>query len=145
MDKDLKIGSEYVDLHQRVMKHITEDQTHWKQTMFASLLPLPENILWGDGNAQEKWYRQERTCETTCCYAGWAVLLAGYRLNNAGAAMMPDGTTEEVEHLAEKLLGLSRGQADQIFYFFGESGDDEQPAIEEMKERVSQVTGITFD
>ncbi len=144
MDQELKVDPIYVDLHKRVMKQIEENRERWSQATFATMVYMPDNIAY-DMEARERWYQQERVCDTRYCYAGWAVVLAGYPLTNAGAVIMPNGGRAGVEDVARDVLGLNHYQADQIFYFFGKDEDTDQPTMAEMKERVTEVTGIKFD
>lgn len=78
-----------------------------------------EGVEIGDRWNQGNWALQEE-CGTACCFAGWAVKLAGHRLVTTGECTcgcgsysnelvveLPDGTTERVAEVAKRELGFA--------------------------------------
>lgn len=108
----------------QVIAAIENDPQHWDQGTYV------------DTNAR---------CGTTYCMAGWAGKLAGYpdaKLND----LADDG---EIDEIAMDFLGLTSDQADELFDFMFqyEPATDEvrHPTLAEFKERVTKVTGVTFE
>lgn len=63
--------------------------------------------------------RNDSACGTTACYAGWTVLLAGYKVNEATEEIRdPDGNIvgRRVDVLAAEILGINLVQQSVLFY-----------------------------
>jgi len=108
---------EQIELHKRVMKQIEAEPERWNQ---------------------DTWSGWNRKCGTTFCYAGWAMNLSGFNLQNM---TNPD----DVQGKAAELLGLTMGEADEIFFWFPLERWDKDAAIGALKAKVTKVTGIEFD
>lgn len=101
-----------VPLMQHVLDFIQDNPEHHDQR------------VWG-------WRKTEHPCRTTACFAGWTVLLAGRGVwtneftdgQQELLARNDDGTLYDVSFVAEKLLGLNKQQAQDMFYF-GQTLDD---------------------
>lgn len=118
---------------------IEADQEHWDQRYYLySLTPQPQ------------------VCSTRMCFAGWAVFLAlgadEFRRNywegvwhaltreEARLYFPPnDGIHVSIEREAQKLLGLTNSQVWDIFY------RTSIKTVEELKEVITEVTGIAFE
>ena len=72
-------------------------------------------------------YAEETDCGTAMCLAGWTVHLNGLDVKKLGPI--------EIHHEARKLLGLSQGEASEIFY------STEIRTTPWLKRRIQQVTG----
>lgn len=70
------------------------------------------------------------------CVAAWTCVLAGI---NIGVMV----STYDILNFAQHLLGLTRQHANQLFWWG--VGLDEHPTVEQLKARVTEVTGVTFD
>jgi hypothetical protein len=97
-------------------------------------------------------YIKESGCGTTYCIAGWALVLSGQKglfTNNR----------QEAHDAARRLLRLDEHQADDIFLFTSVDSDglcdcepgcqvpstvSRHPTLDEMKARITEVTGIVF-
>ena len=70
-------------------------------------------------------------CGTTACFAGWIVVLAGYRLNGDGVVFDTQGKPvgRNAESLAIELLGIDFDQAGDLFFVDNDEIDDAVAAI----------------
>ncbi len=100
-----------------VVAQIELDPTAWNQEVYI-------------GSSQQDPRR------VAYCFAAWTCLLAGYDVE--GEAQR--GYT--IPRIAEGLLGLTRREANQLF-FWG-TGVDEPPTVEQLKTRLTEITGISF-
>jgi hypothetical protein len=75
-----------------------------------------------------------RGCNTTYCYAGWALKLSGVDLDSYQSYHWSGE--------ARELLGFTIEQADRIFYYMG--SDYKHPTFNEMVGHVLDVTGIDY-
>jgi hypothetical protein len=73
----------------------------------------------------ERAYERDDVCGTTACFAGWTVLLAGYRLDEDGFVYNADGTPirnndghtpKHASTLARDLLGIDYSDGEFLFY-----------------------------
>lgn len=64
---------------------------------------------------QGSWYWRDG-CGTTACAAGWAMLLAGRRSARNGLLFDDHDELMVPESDGRRLLGLTRGQAEELFY-----------------------------
>lgn len=55
-------------------------------------------------------------CGTTACLAGWTAALAGYDVDSTGRVYLHGAKVGHVEYVAAELLGLTIGQAQNLFY-----------------------------
>jgi hypothetical protein len=88
----------------------------------------------------------DESCNTSNCVAGWAILRAGLLVRN-GYVFDEDGNFQGwASDVAQQLLGLSPLQAIHIFSP-GSGYDDETDRYTptELKRRITNVTGITFE
>lgn len=83
-------------------------------------------------------YRQTGECGDLYCLAGWAVHHAGEDVYQLGRNTTPRAIFWRAAHL----LGLSRRQANALFFW----PDDERchPTVDELKHRITEVTGVAF-
>ena len=58
--------------------------------------------------------RQFALCETASCIGGFALIAAGYEVNE-NRFLDPDGETIDAFNTAQKCLGLTDRQADRLF------------------------------
>lgn len=79
-------------------------------------------------------------CDTVMCFAGWAVYL-----NEGCRLVKPEGKRNytlpgvgSIEQRAQQILGFTYEQAEEIFFFMT---DD----LEALKQKITKVTGVTFD
>jgi len=90
----------------------------------------------------ERWnqsgYRQTGECGDTYCLAGWACHVAGLDVYTLGR----DPTPRAIFWRAARLLGLTRRQANQLFFW----ADDDRchPTVDRLKARITEVTGVVF-
>lgn len=153
------------------VKNIEMSPENWDQRVWTGRVD-PET-----GACAERWtadnpgaYRtdagsyvvvQVEKCRTTFCFAGHAMLQANL-VDEDGRYILADGSASlkfpetvdsdrrlrTVETVAAELLGLSKDQAEQIFYY-GTSADPlcetEKPTVAGLKERVTRVTGVIFE
>lgn len=84
-------------------------------------------------------YRLTGECGDTFCLAGWALHVAGYDVYRFGR---PDPGPRAIFWKAAELLGLSRRQANALFFW----ADDRRchPTVEELKAHITAITGIEF-
>ncbi len=79
------------------------------------------------------------------CLASWTCKLAGMD----PAAMVARDGGSSVYVVAMTLLGLSTAQAARLFYFGSYRGDevgaDVHPTVDELRARITALTGVTFD
>lgn len=65
------------------------------------------------------------TCGTTACLAGWTAAMHGLKVDTAGRVYDASGTdVGHVEYVAADLLGISSGQAHDLFYVENEDLDE---------------------
>lgn len=66
---------------------------------------------------QNTWTNTDPVCGTTYCFAGHAVVSAGYKIMDRGAVIYrPDGSIGvSVGTEAQEVLGLTRWEADELF------------------------------
>ena len=73
---------------------------------------------------QSMW-AQQNECGTTMCFAGWAVTLAGAKLEffdiapdikRAYDCVLPDGQVRNISDYAAKLLGINETQREALFH-----------------------------
>lgn len=89
-------------------------------------------------------YHVSGPCGTAYCVAGWTLANAGYTLQQMEA-------DEDVFQTAMILLGLDAREADEIFFWRMDNGywhtdnTDERPTVDELKEHITDVTGVTFE
>jgi len=87
-----------IELLNKVMNHIELHPNQHDQTVWA-----------------------ERTvCGTAMCFAGWAVVLSGGKIAFAGNSTRTsqcriDGAMDDIDLVAERLLGLSMDDANDLF------------------------------
>jgi len=72
------------------------------------------------------------------CFAAWTCLLVGMDVEG-----MASGDGYLVHSAAQHMLGLTRKQANQIFWWG--IGGDEHPTVEELRARITEVTGVLFE
>lgn len=77
---------------------------------------------------------------TAHCMAAWTVILAGRDL--LAMLRQPGGDMRVYRH-AQLLLGLDFDQAHSLFEYF-DNGRGEHPSLDDLKARVTAVTGVTF-
>lgn len=88
----------------------------------------------------------DESCATACCVAGYAITRAGYSLGRGGAWDKDGNYIGSVIDVAADLLGLSGGQAMDVFSgSIGASGAPYVDKVGELKKVITKVTGITFD
>lgn len=139
----LKIDPEYVHLHQQVMKQIEAEPERWNQGSYVSTRKMNEV-----GLEAARLLALEvvdlNECGTTACYAGWALHLLGYKVNLFNQVFNEDGERDGgVFDKAAEVLGLTTDQADEIFHYTAVQGKD--VTVQQLKARVSRVTGVNFD
>lgn len=75
-------------------------------------------------------------CDTTMCFAGWAVFTAGetfaWNTHRSVALFTSEGISIEIK--ARALLGLTYEEADQIFY------ETKIQTVDELREHIINVT-----
>lgn len=84
-------------------------------------------------------YRQTGECGITFCLAGWACHIAGLDVYLLGK----DPTPRTIFWKAAYLLGLTRRQANQLFFW--PDGERCHPTVEQLKARITEVTGVAFE
>lgn len=111
-----------------------------------------ESTLWNQGS-----YTSVYGCQTSHCFAGWALTLSGFTTDKNGFRYHPDGrllrTSEE--HMARDLLGFTCDQVTNVFFCFPEETGEEPPGywywsdeeqrawrVEYLAEAVSKATGL---
>jgi hypothetical protein len=140
------VAEEFHDIHRLTMKAIEADLERWDQSDWAyskELLGLFLDI--NDEDALAKIQAEEMDyqnfCDTTYCYAGFALLAAGYAIrytSDAGTVAVLDGESVELHDATKKVLGLTETQACILYEF--PHGD-----LATFKENMTKLTGITFD
>lgn len=73
------------------------------------------------------------------CFAAWTCLLMGMDVEHLASA----AGGYQVQKIAQAALGLSRQQANALFWWG--IGRDEHPTVEDLKARVTEITGVIFD
>ncbi len=63
---------------------------------------------------QQVWVSRTDKCGTVCCFAGHAVLIAGYKVDRCNRV---SEMNMHVMDAAQKLLGLTDHQVDQLFLY----------------------------
>lgn len=102
-----------------VVAQIYMDPAAWNQNTFFGASPLqPGRVAY--------------------CFAAWTCLLVGIDVEELASA---GGHT--VHYLAQEMLGLTRKQANQLFWWG--VGLDEHPTVTELKARITEVTGVLFE
>lgn len=106
------------------------------------------------------WFRRD-DCGTTMCFAGHALAASGYNLDEIERIDL----RSQVPVIAQRLLGLNYEQADGIFEYTDVHVGTEpgrmcncgcgvmvngrrvvrQVTLDDLKERITELTGITFD
>lgn len=89
---------------------------------------------------QSAWQGYHGTPDRKWCFASWTVHLAG---ESVAALLTGDGLGHwAVARRAKELLGLSQRQA-QVLFSFGNDWET-HPTVEQLKQRITEATGITF-
>lgn len=108
------------ELLQRTLAHIEAHPDQWDQTMWAT----------------------KTECGTAYCFAGWTVAIARPDAVPvfeddcfSTCEVSVDGARVYIDELAIKLLGLSAGDADELFHASN--------TIEELREMVADLTAAT--
>lgn len=112
-----------------------------------------ESTLWNQGS-----YTSVDGCQTSHCFAGWALTLSGFTTDKDGYRYHPDGRRLLIpeESVARDLLGFTREQVESVFFCFPEETGEEPPCywenwsdeeqrawrVEYLVEAVSKATGL---
>ncbi len=99
---------------------------------------------------QGQWWRHGN-CNTIGCFAGWTVVL-GHPNWGLDRAWEFDSNDIDVPEQATRLLGLTRGQAERLFYYTSVYAKDpidgvyrtRHPTFADFCRRVEEITGIVF-
>ncbi len=134
-----------VDLALRVLQYVREHPEQHDQDRYAQ--PGPDLLV-------DEWYYEpppleltetvqpvegHYACMTSACIAGWAVLLSGPEVVDAAYDGLDyDGRADLWFGLGQKLLGLSRVQAVDIFLDL-----DDESAIYGLEALVTEATRTT--
>ena len=103
------------ELLNKVMDHILANQEQWKQNSWAT----------------------KTECGTTYCFAGWAVVLSGYKPSfmldyNETNYCIKNGISVPIELVAIEELGISSEESTQLF--------NGSSTLEELKDIVNELT-----
>ncbi len=77
--------------------------------------------------------------QRTYCLAGWTLHLDG---RDVTAMLRKHQGNMRVFDVAMRVLGLDRHQAHMLFAFWGQG--ERHPTVEQLKSRITEVTGVTF-
>lgn len=135
-----------VDLFQKIFDFFDKNPDRWDQ----------EN--WFDVGDEEKWEAGESAlnCGATGCVAGWAVVLDDrIQLGEYGAITDVTGLPDAAIHFEEygsynlartaaEALGLTEEESDDVFYYMYNHDTGGRVTLDDMKRRVSEVTGHDF-
>lgn len=111
-------------LAKRVRDHLTEHPEQHKQANF--------------------WRRTD--CGTTACIAGWVAILDGVdleiepALSGPGASATTLATGEDISHYAGRVLGLTHGEIESLFYDI----QDETAALTYLCELIAEAEAEAF-
>ncbi len=102
------------ELAYRVLDQIDAHPTHFDMSSWVRFGERPSDRPDGIVTLDDL---TNPACGTTACFAGWAVALSGYAMDDSGIAVHPDPPTDEMhaEELAAQLLGLTGEEADDLF------------------------------
>jgi len=139
------------ELLKLAVKAIEAEPKGWDQEFYAAGLPKEDaeviSVTYGylEFQVMELDVNQ---CGTTMCLAGHIVHQAGLRIvtrnleedgrRSVAHCLDEDGNITTINRQASLLLGLDSVQASRLF---GSMTDD----IDEFKELITQVTGVTFE
>lgn len=141
----LKIAPEFVELHKQVMKQIEFEPERWHQRTFVYSPIMINGLSFDERTALLHAPVDLNECGTTACYAGWAISLQGFRIDLMNLVYDQEGMrVGTASAVAMDLLGLNALQVDDIFHYTI-NDDGSQVSVEDIKARVTQVTGIEFD
>jgi hypothetical protein len=102
MPEKLKLDPEpNLPLLRKVFEHLQTKPRDWNQSSFGEWL--------GVNNSMGQFTGQYR-CNTSMCFAGWAVQMSDYDLNNV------EPRSFEVDKIAQHKLGLTENEANWLFF-----------------------------
>jgi hypothetical protein len=138
------VAEEFHDLHKRTMKQIEADLSRWNQSDWAQLPYAYEDL---NIEVEEDVFIYDTRCDTQYCYAGHALVLAGYRialdtrgdliaLELKGNEWVP--VEEGIHQLTEDILGITPHQASCLY----DTGHED---IKVFKAEMSELFGIDYD
>lgn len=115
---------------------INESLVRW---VVAAIEASPDDwCQWSFGTTRQLIGLGERryvraSCGSTMCFGGWALVLTETPVvaGNIGDA--------------QRLLGLTDDQAEELFFWMDDIGPTHAVRVHKLKERITTVTGITFD
>ena len=141
-----------VELLKRVIKRIERDQ-NWDQQYWGTVTDQVANKLevsTVEAFLGRRWLELKdsdvEVCRTRFCVAGHTVLEAGDTMLldmeelEANYCLSVEGNLQTINERARRLLGLTDDQADELFA--PHVGND---SLEAYKERVTRLTGVTFE
>jgi hypothetical protein len=91
-----------------------------------------QNAWVGEGGPVDATAESVESCGTTACFGGWTVLLSGLAIDIAAGVVL-DGERLDVSTAAGKLLGLSEGQKENLFF----GADD----LDDVRFEVAEIFG----
>lgn len=152
------VAEEFHDLHKRTMKQIEADLSRWNQSDWAQLPGRHDDLearittVSSATNPHapseyERVFVYDEHCDTQYCYAGHALVLAGYRLamNTRGELIALEPKENEwvpveegIHQLTEDVLGITPHQASCLY-------DTGHGDIKVFKAEMSALFGIDYD
>jgi hypothetical protein len=131
-------------LFRKIVQGFEGEEYKWDQKYWINVGLAEEDLV------NRLTQGQDWSCDTAFCIAGLACYLSDrVKVEQVGHAIYTYITDEHDNRSnfareGRQLLGLSPEQAGQIFEF-GSEYTERHPTIDQMKKRITEVTGIVFD